>query len=68
MTVTTHLRNIRIKEEKHKLCKENYKNKRVEVSANSFVLAEHPKSVQQTSNKLLPLKYIAEQTSVMQHF
>ena len=62
MTVTKHLRNIRIKEEKHKLCKENYKNKRVEVSANSFVLAETPKCVQQTPNKRLPLKCIAEQT------
>ena len=68
MTVTKHLRNIRIKEEKHKLCKENYKNKRVEVSANSLVLAETPKCVQQTPNKRLPLKCIAEQTCVMQHF
>ena len=52
----------------HKLCKENNKNERVEASANNFVLAVTPKCVQQTSNIRLPLKYIAEQTSVMQHF
>ena len=49
----------------HKLCKENDKNERAEVSANSFVLAEPQKSVQQTSNKRLPLKYIAEQTTLL---
>ena len=52
----------------HKLCKENDKNERAEVSANSFVLAEPPKSVQRTPNTQLPLKYITEQTSVIQHF
>ena len=55
-------------ENTQKLCKENDKNVRAEVSANSFVLAEPPKSVQRTPNTQLPLKYIAEQTSVMQHF
>ena len=32
----------------NKICKENYKNKPVEVSVNSFVLVETPKCVQQT--------------------
>ena len=67
-TVTKHLRNMRIQEKNQQNLQGKLQKQTVEVSVNSFVLAETPKCVQQTPNKRLPLKYIAEQTCVMQHF
>ena len=67
-TVTKHLRNMRIQEKNQQNLQGKLQKQTVEVSMNSFVLAETPKWFYQTSNKRLPLKYIIEQTCVTQHF
>ena len=66
MTVTKHLRNIRI-QEKNQQNLQGKLQKQTCWSVNSFVLTETP-CVQRTPNKLLSLKYIAERTCVTHHF